>query len=199
MPPKTPPPNDYRENLDTRPTVASPICLQDGGEKTIVLARWWFQPDWAKAFETKFATFNARSEKVLQSKAFAPAFRRAQRCLVPMDRIYEWTGPKGDRQCWSIKVRGQPQFALAGLFNRHKDMLDQDGQSVDYSFTIFTTAPSSSFSAYHDRMPRPLPRADYDRWLDPDTSPDQAMDMLRPLDEEKDGLQWEFEAVAKPG
>lgn len=194
-----PPPNSYRENSNVAPTVAAPILIREDDEEKVVMARWWFQPDWAKAFDTKFNMFNARTDKLQQSKAYLPAFKRGQRCLVPMNGFYEWVGPKGSKQCHFIEVEEQSAYSMAGIFNRHSNLLDKDGNAVEYTFTIFTTEPCASFKPYHHRMPRPVPTGEYGRWMDIDMTPEQAFNYLRPLNEEQDNMHWRFTAVAGPG
>lgn len=194
-----PPPNSYKENRDTRPTVAAPILVHEDSKPKVVMARWWFQPDWAKAFDTKFSMFNARTDKLLQSKAYLPAFKRGQRCLVPMDGFYEWTGPKDNRQCHWIQMEGGAPYSLAGIYNRHNGLLDKDGNAVEYSFTIFTTEPCPSFKPYHHRMVRPVPQAEYSTWMDPAMGHAAAFEYLRPMDETRDNMHWRFTAIDTPG
>ncbi|WP_420429104.1 SOS response-associated peptidase [Kordiimonas sp.] len=194
-------PNSHKANLNAAPTSVLPILINEGGESKVVQARWWFHVDWAKAFDhsAKYAMFNARTDRLKDSRAYRPAFERGQRCLVPVNGFYEWTGPKGDRQCWLIDIEEDWSFSLAGLYNRHENMFDKDGMPVEYTFTLFTTEPNESFKAYHNRMARPVPQHDYYYWMDPTLSTEQAFDFLRPMDEKLDRMTWEFHAVDKPG
>ena len=51
------------------------------------------------------------------------------------------------------------------------------------SATIIVGDPNPLVGAIHDRMPVILMPQDYDRWLDADTSIDDARAMLRPYDQ----------------
>lgn len=195
-------PNSHQANLNVAPTAVMPILVNEDGEKKVVMARWWFHPDWSRSFDhnSKFSMFNARTDRLEGSKAFRPAFERGQRCLVPVTGFYEWRDEGGTKkQCYLIDIEEDWRFSLAGLYNRHKAMEDKDGMPVEYTFTIFTTEPNESFSAYHNRMARPVPTNDYDFWMDEGTSPASAFDYLRPMNEERDGMTWDFHAVEKPG
>ncbi|WP_417464332.1 SOS response-associated peptidase [Kordiimonas sp.] len=195
-------PNSHQSNLNAAPTALLPILINEDGENKVVQARWWFHLDWAKSFDhnAKYAMFNARTDRLKDSKAYRPAFERGQRCLVPVNGFYEWRAEGGaKKQCYLIDIEEDWRFSLAGLFNRHKGIPDKDGMPVNYTFTIFTTEPNESFSAFHSRMARPVPQRDYSYWMDPALSPQQAFDFLRPMDEDRDGMTWEFHAVEKPG
>ncbi|MEP6851019.1 MAG: SOS response-associated peptidase family protein [Acidobacteriota bacterium] len=55
---------DHKPRRNIRPTEEVPILVSEANEVCGVTARWWAQPDRAKAFETKFATFNARLDRL---------------------------------------------------------------------------------------------------------------------------------------
>ena len=154
---------EFPPNVDWRPTNEAPIVrLAADGARECVLARWGLVPGWAP--DLKFGTrcINARAETVAKLPAFRGAFRK-RRCLVPVNAFFEWSGEKGRRLKWRISVRGEPLFALAGLWEWWQDRESGDGVA---SYTIVTCAANAAIAPLHDRMPVILREADYARWLD---------------------------------
>jgi putative SOS response-associated peptidase YedK len=154
----------FAPNPDWRPTDQAPIVrLAADGTRECALARWGLVPGWAP--DLKFGTrcINARSETVAKLPAFRHAFRR-QRCLVPVNAFFEWSGEKGHRLKWRIGLRDEPLFALAGLWEWWQDR--ESGEGVA-SYTIVTCAANVAIAPLHDRMPVILRPADYSCWLDP--------------------------------
>jgi putative SOS response-associated peptidase YedK len=121
-----------------------------------LVPNFWRQPIKAK----KFLATNARSETVQTTSAFKDAFAR-QRCLIPADAFFEWTGEKGRKTKWLITVADQRCFCFAGLWD-HADTADGP---VD-SFTILTTGAWPDMAPIHDRQPVILPRDRWRDWLD---------------------------------
>jgi putative SOS response-associated peptidase YedK len=159
---------DFSPNADWRPTDRAPIirCAHESTEHECVLARWGLVPWWAK--DLKFGTqcINARAETVDTQPSFREAFR-TRRCLVPVNAFYEWSGPKGHRTKWRIRLKDEGILALAGLWERWRD--PASGEYVD-TYTIITTAANEVIAKLHDRMPVVLRRQDETRWLDPNAT-----------------------------
>lgn len=154
---------EFAPSMDWRPTNNAPIVrLAADGSRECVLARWGLVPPWAP--DLKFGTrcINARAETVASLPAFRSAFRR-RRCLVPVNAFFEWSGEKGRRLKWRIALRGEPLFALAGLWEWWQD--PQAGHGVA-SYTIVTCEANAAIAPLHDRMPVIVREADYARWLD---------------------------------
>jgi len=168
----------FEPNADWRPTNSAPIVrLGVDGERECVLARWGLVPTWAPDLKFGARCINARAETVAKLPAFRSAFRR-RRCLVPVNAFFEWSGEKGQRSKWRISMRGEPLFALAGLWEWWQD---RDGGDAVHSYTIVTCAANAAISPLHDRMPVILREADYPRWLDVATD---AQPLLVPYDPE---------------
>jgi putative SOS response-associated peptidase YedK len=77
------------------PTTTVHIVRETGGKRVIEKARWDFVPGWWKKplKEKKYSTFNARAETVAELTTYRTAWKKSQRCLIPMN-FFEWKRPK---------------------------------------------------------------------------------------------------------
>lgn len=157
----------------------------DGVRRQAEAARWGLVPHWAKDLKTGYRMINARSETILQSRAYAPLIRHSSgRCLIPADGFFEWTGPaeKGSpkRPIRFTLDDGTP-FAMAGLCTER----EWDGARL-LSCTVITTDANDVVAPVHDRMPAILSGPDEEvEWLDVSTSPERAHSMLGPVDSDR--------------
>ena len=169
---------EFAPNADWRPTNLAPVVrLDEHGARECTLARWGLVPGWAPDLKFGNRCINARSETVTKLPAFRSAFRK-RRCLVPVNAFFEWSGEKGKRSKWRIRLRDEPLFALAGLWEWWQD---RDGGDAVQSYTIVTCAANAAIAPLHDRMPVILREADYARWLDAATD---GQALLVPFDAE---------------
>jgi putative SOS response-associated peptidase YedK len=154
---------DFLASADVRPTEMKPIVrLARDGDRECVLARWGLVPSWAKDLKFGNRCINARSESIATTAAFRNAY--AQRhCLVPLNAFFEWSGEKGHRIKWRIRLKDEPLFALAGLWEWWRDPASEHGVQT---YTIITTDANSVLAPIHDRMPVIVSAPDYARWLD---------------------------------
>ncbi len=154
------------------PTQSAPIIRRnEDGANQLDMARWGLVPFfWKKPLkEMKYSTFNAKSETASTTASFREPFKR-RRCIIPAVGFYEWTGPKGAKQPWYIRIREQDWFGFAGLW----DEAEIEGERLQ-SFTILTTQPNAAMERIHTRMPVILDEKDFEAWLDTDN---QDIDML---------------------
>lgn len=145
------------------------------------LARWGLVPPFSKDVGSLNLMINARIETIARKTPFRESLR-AQRCLVPADGFYEWSGTKNRRIPHLIsRADGQP-FAMAGLFAEWRRKDDLFGETV-LSFAIITTAANAAVAKLHDRMPVILPREIESRWLDPalDGDTQSLLALLQPV------------------
>ena len=157
------------------------------GEREARMMRWGLVPRWAKDLKAGYRMINAKTERLLESRAYAPLVGKFRhRCLILADGFYEWMkseDPKQPRQPWRFTVDGGEPFAFAGICTRKEwegDEAQEEGWL--YSCTIITTTPNELVSRVHDRMPVILPGADAERaWLDPSLSAEDAVEMCVPL------------------
>jgi len=157
----------------------------DGGQMAEE-ARWWLVPFWAKEMP-KAAMFNARIETVDTAPAFRDAFK-SRRCLIPASAFYEWTLNQSDggKDPWHIHLPGEAPFSFAGIWAHNAKL----GVT---SCSIVTMPAGDSMSKLHDRQPIILDPAAYKEWLDPDTPPPRAKELLK---ENLDG-NLEFHRVSR--
>lgn len=152
------------------PTEEVPFVTAENGAHRFHVGRWWLVPWWAKEMP-KQAMFNARIETVATSGAFKDAFK-SKRCLIPADGFYEWTKAEdGGKDPWHVQLPGNAPFSFAGLW-AHNDKLDVT------SCTIITMPAGEPVSQLHDRQPVILDPEIYDAWLDPETPPEDAQQLL---------------------
>lgn len=170
---------EFVANPDLRPTDSAPVVRRAhrSNEREVAMLRWGLVPPWAK--DLKFGTrcINARAETLSTAPAFKIAYGK-RRCLVPATAFFEWSGERGSKVKWRIRVRDEPLFAFAGLWEWWKDPSTERGIET---YTIVTTRANDLLEPIHDRMPVVIAERDYDRWLNGD---DPALDLLEPLSDE---------------
>ena len=118
---------------------------------------------------------NARGETVAEKPFFRTAFEYG-RCLIPANGYYEWKTRDKVRQPYLIYLPGQPPsfepFAFAGIMSRNKTL-------ETTSFAIVTLAADPSVADLHARMPVVLKPDVLERWMDPQTSKADALELLQ--------------------
>ncbi|HET9614323.1 MAG TPA: SOS response-associated peptidase, partial [Candidatus Limnocylindrales bacterium] len=102
--------------FNVAPTDEAYVVVQRDERRAVVGYRWGLIPHWAESPRVASRMFNARSETIGRSPAFADALRR-KRCLVPVDGFYEWQRLAGRRQPYSIARADNGPLALAGLWS----------------------------------------------------------------------------------
>jgi putative SOS response-associated peptidase YedK len=153
----------------------------NNGRRSLDLLRWGLVPWWSKEGRTAYATFNAQSETLADKPAFRDAWRRGQRCVIPLDAFYEWRSLAAKRkQPYAIAATDGTLLAVGGLWEAAKL---PDG-SLLRSFTIITTPPNSLLEPFHNRMPLILGKDDLAAWLgEADPGPEAITSLLRPCPE----------------
>lgn len=157
----------------------------ESGEREAVAARWGLVPFWAKDLKAGYRMINARSDRLLESRAYGPLVKKAgNRCLILADGFYEWMkaeNPKQPRQPVRFTVDGGDPFAFAGLTVTR----EWEGAPLT-SCTIITTDANDVVSRVHDRMPVILPGQEAEQaWLAGELSPEEAVSLCVPLDADR--------------
>lgn len=145
---------------------------------------WGYRPSWAAEKGIPMA-INARIEKA----ATGPYFKRlwkSGRAVVPADGWYEWTGEKGRKQPWHIRLADGGPMYFAAITNvlPDRDVKDGDG------FVIVTAAADAGLIDVHDRRPVVFAPEDAALWMDNDLPADQAEHLARSMALPADAFAW---------
>ncbi len=152
------------------PTHLAPIIVNRDGSRKMELARWSFVPSWWKAEDSalKFATFNARDDK-LKSSGYWRGALDGHRCMVPASGFYEWKRSGKERLPFYIHRKDGQLMAFAGIYSQRTD--PETGRP-ESSFSVITTASNQFMSDLHDRQPLVFGGVEdelWSVWLDPQT------------------------------
>jgi len=142
------------------------------GQREFVWMRWGLVPHWAKDTSIGSSLINARTESAATKPTFRDSFRR-RRCLIAADGFYEWKKIGKQKQPYLIHMSDDRPLAFAGLWDRWGD-----GPERFESCTILTTTANTLLRELHERMPVILEPDDYDRWLDPNVSEAETLQMV---------------------
>jgi putative SOS response-associated peptidase YedK len=159
------------------PTTQIDIVRPGANGMEVAKARWGLVPWWHKASlaELKISTFNARAETVRDAPTFRDAWRRGQRCIVPMN-FYEWRRPRKKGQApFYVYPERDPVLLLAGLWD---EWTDRKTGEILLTATVITTPPNELIAPLHDRMPAVLSREQVDAWFGAPS--EEAFAMLKP-------------------
>jgi putative SOS response-associated peptidase YedK len=172
------PASNFPPRYNIAPTDQIPIVRVDprDGERELVMARWGLIPGWMRE-KPKIPHINARAETVHKLPLFREAFAR-RRCLIPATGFFEWQTVPGGKQPWRFVRKDLEPFAFAGIWEFSR----LGGEDI-LSGCIIVGEPNPLVAGVHDRMPVMLIPDDYDRWLDPALTVDEARALLKPYDE----------------
>jgi putative SOS response-associated peptidase YedK len=172
-------PSMWKPRYNVRPTQTLPALRRAGSGYTVDELRWGLIPFWSKEPVTKYPTFNARSEAILEKPTYREPFKR-RRCLLLVDGFYEWPKkPSKDRNPRLVRFTDRRCFAIAGLWDAWTD--PATGEAIE-SCTVVTTAANDLLASVpHDRMPVILEGDARRAWLDPETPLDELAPLLAPL------------------
>lgn len=140
-----------REAVTGRWGLISALTRADGGDKA-----------------AKLSTFNARSETAATSFTFGNAWRRAQRCIIPADAIFEPDWRSGVAVPTRFTRGDGAPLGIAGLWDRWRDAAGQIRES--YSMLTINADDDPLFKHYQragdeKRMIVILPEGAYGDWL----------------------------------
>jgi putative SOS response-associated peptidase YedK len=144
---------------------------------------WGYRPTWAIEKRIPLA-INARIEKAATGAFFRPLWKHG-RCVVPADGWYEWTGEKGHKQPWYIRLRADAPMFLAALTDFRPDR-----PSEDAGFVIVTAAADAGMVDVHDRRPVVFAPQDAALWMDNSLPPEQAEQLARAMTRPAGDFEW---------
>lgn len=156
-------PDDITLGYNIAPTQTVPVFIADKEQLRQprgIGMRWGLVPNWSKEPTPKFATFNARSETVMEKPTFRTAWKKSQTCLIPALGYYEWKGEKGNKQPYFIRTKNSEPLVMAGLWDYWRS-----DQLEFYSCTIITQPALGQLTEVHARMPVTLELKQAEVWL----------------------------------
>jgi putative SOS response-associated peptidase YedK len=136
----------------------------------ITIRSWGIVPPWWKR-DTR-GLINVKEETLQEKKTFHKDLAE-RRCLVLADGFYEWKGEQGHKTPYHIRLKSGEPFAFAGLYEEN----EVNGKPMG-TFAIITTEPNELMRTIHNRMPVILSKDAEAEWLNPDTPPEQALELL---------------------
>lgn len=163
-----------------------PECPVVTADEEIQLYRWGLVPHWVKSREDagkiKLKTFNARADTLFEKPSYRES-ARSRRCLIPSTGFFEWRHEGGRKTPYFIRLKDEPLFSLAGIYDWWKD--PATGEWIP-SFSMITTEANPLLAYIHnsaERMPAILSREEEAAWLDPAATRKDVEALLRPFDE----------------
>lgn len=98
---------------------------------------------------------------IFSFKSEGRRFDQSKRCLIPASAFFEFTGSKYPKAKHRFTLKGEPFFAIAGLW--------REGQgNQPPAFTMLTTSPGPDVQPYHNRQIVVLRPRDWRLWIDLD-------------------------------
>ena len=177
---------NLRARYNVAPTQKVAIIREAHDGRECIEARWGFIPAWSKdGLAPKYNLFNAMGETVATKPSFRSAFKAGRRCIVSADGFIEWEQVGKDKLPWHFSLQHAARIepapmALAGLYETWKGKVDGMDAEI-LSTTIITTTANELVGRVHDRMPVIIDEGQWDTWLNPKTTPEQAQEMIKPF------------------
>ncbi|MFM6974599.1 MAG: SOS response-associated peptidase [Agromyces sp.] len=130
-------------------------------------ARWSLVPRFATELQSKFPTFNARSETAAEKPMFRDSVR-TMRALIPAGGYFEWK-TEGTQKTPYFIHREEPLLSFAALYAWWKDpsKAESDASRWVLSASILTAPATGNLAEVHDRVPVFVSPDWWDTWLDP--------------------------------
>lgn len=157
------------------------VIINDQGECEVVPARWGLIPTWWNQPKPPTWTSVARSEEAAGKPMWRSPIRH-QRCIMPAMGWYEWNQNEPVRNK-SGKLVGQPYYhhavddgllAITGIWSTWSP---PEGESVT-SCALLTKEAEGLVAVIHNRMPVILAPEQWEAWLSPNTSLEQAYNAI---------------------
>ncbi|MGZ9712507.1 SOS response-associated peptidase [Glaciimonas sp. GNP009] len=176
--------HDWQSNWNVPPGSAPLLVHQFGGTRAVDSVPWGFRPKWA--VERKLPMMiNARLEKAATGPAFRAMFKSG-RAIIPGEGWFEWTGEKGHKQPWYIKLKNDGPMFFAAMTDFRPDRELQEGSG----FVIVTAAAEGGLVDVHDRRPVVLAAKDALLWMDNGLPEEQAERIARLRALGPDSFEW---------
>ena len=166
---------EWTPKYNVGPTQEVPIIYHEEDDNEVMCARWGLIPSWKKDAGSGKWLINARAESLTRKPAFRNAIQNT-RCIVPANGFYEWKKERGQKIPFYIQLRKRDIFGFAGLYER---WMDPAGTEL-ITFCIITTDSNPIVSPIHERMPAILEHGEEAIWLNPETTQEDHLYLLKP-------------------
>ncbi len=121
-------------------------------------------------FSKRFSSFNARSEKLEESKMWSKMFRKpGHHGVAPVSYILEWGDIGQGKQPFRIERADGAAMAVPALVGGYWEEKGTD------AFSLVTIAPNAFVKHFHDRMIGQLGDDHIDVWLRPEDHTDKQL------------------------
>ena len=138
-----------------RPHTGLPVLCLDGGGP--VVERHVF------GFSRRFASFNARDDRLEEGRMWAPMFGKAgHHGVAPVSYILEWSSLGGAKRPYRIERADGAAMAVPALVGPSWEAREER------AFALVTIAPNRFVASFHDRMIAQLRDDQLDVWLRPE-------------------------------
>lgn len=165
---------------DTLPTDYGPVITLNR-PREIQYMRWGLIPAFAQDPKSVPPMFNARAETLTQLPSFRDLIA-SQRCLILNTGFYERNTQGDERVEYKISPAQEDFFYKAGLWTTWRNPANGD---IIESFTMITCDPKQTiFADIHDRIPIIMSKAERRIWMNPQTSKEQLLALLKPCDDD---------------
>lgn len=159
---------DHRGRYNVFPTLCPWVIMLHKGQLQFIGKRWGYRTPEEVAANRK-PWINARIEKALTGRYFRHMFREG-RVIIPAGGWFEWLPEGGRKQPWYISRKDRAPIFMAGITNYRL----YTHQTVETGFVIVTQDSAGGMVDIHDRRPVVLKPEDAWRWMEPETSIEEA-------------------------
>ena len=196
---------DYDMNLHVQAQAFKkyPVILFNDGKYQLKPFEWGIIPEYMTTPEQikkgRNSMCNARSEKIIEDKRSYWHRIRRKRCLIPVTGIFEHREVKGfkNKIPYHVRLKKRNLFCIPGLYH-YPNIADVETGEITGTFTLVTRAANSLMAQIHNsgdqafRMPLFLPKELELKWLQPDLSD---ADLIELLNYEMPSEQLEYSPV----
>lgn len=143
-----------------RPSVKVPLLLKKDDALDYVPARF--------GFTNKFASMNARDDKLLTSPLWKRFFGKSHG-VVALSYFVEWVTENGQKQPYMMQRADGRLMMCPALAGHHFE------EKQEHAFALCTITPNEFVRHYHDRMIADMTPRLMERWLAPEGETQEAL------------------------
>ncbi|MFJ3526311.1 SOS response-associated peptidase family protein [Pseudomonas sp. NPDC090203] len=174
------------ERYNVAPTTRVEIIRPVGEGLSVDKVRWGWSPFWARG--NRPDPINARVETALTGRFFKQLWPNG-RALAPANGWFEWVKDPNDpkrKQPYYIRLKEEQPMFFAALAEVHAGLEpdEKDG------FVIITADSDQGMIDIHDRRPVVLSPEHAREWVDPQTSPARAAEIMKECCQATEEFTW---------